>query len=69
MVVMEQFVVRKSKLERAHQHLYPLELSCDTIIEKAELNPEAATFRPKRQATEAARQMISAIAADEQGSD
>ena len=59
----------KGVLERTPQHLYPLEMSCDTPIEKAELNPGAPTFRPKRQAAETARKKISAIAVVGQESD
>jgi hypothetical protein len=50
---------KKSHLERAVQHLYPLELSCDVEPPaKAVMNPEAPTFRPKRAAAVAARQRI-----------
>ncbi|XP_028411542.1 uncharacterized protein LOC114534187 [Dendronephthya gigantea] len=42
----------KGQLERAVQHLFPLELSCDRKRKHnpTELNPEAEIFRPKRQA-------------------
>ena len=42
----------KSHLERAVQHLYPLELSCDKSREapKPPLNPEALAFRLMRDA-------------------
>ncbi len=50
---------RKSRLERAVQQLYPLELSCD-VEQPTEpvMNPEAPVFRPKRDAAIAARQRI-----------
>ena len=50
---------RKSRLERAVQQLYPLELSCD-IEQPTEpvMNPEAPVFRPKRDAAIAVRQRI-----------
>lgn len=56
----------KGTLERTTQHLYPLELSCDTPTKKDQLNPEAPMFRPKRSAAKTAREKIKAIAADEQ---
>ena len=37
----------KGRLERAIQHLFPLELSCDEIPPKPPLNPTAITFQPK----------------------
>ena len=61
--------VRKSHLERLVQHLYILELSCDRATkepEKAKLNPDAATFRPKRDAGVAAETRIREITNDEQ---
>jgi len=48
-------------LERPTQHVYPLELTCDsareiaTIIPSVQLNPTAPHFRPRRDATVAAR--------------
>ena len=52
---------RKSHLERPVQHLYPLQLSCDRATkepENAKLNPDAAAFRPKRDAEVAAETRI-----------
>eukprot|EP00112_Aurelia_sp_Birch-Aquarium-sp1_P023331 Seg6901.3 transcript_id=Seg6901.3/GoldUCD/mRNA.D3Y31 product="hypothetical protein" protein_id=Seg6901.3/GoldUCD/D3Y31 len=42
----------KSTLERAVQHLYPLELQCDnaTVTTATELNADAREFRPRRDA-------------------
>ena len=50
----------KSFLERPPTHLYPLELSCDKKKErkKETLDPNAAPYRPKRDAAVAARQRI-----------
>ena len=46
----------KSRIERAVQHLYPLEFSCDRPRPHlAELNPQARPFRPRRDAAVAAR--------------
>jgi hypothetical protein len=49
----------KTYLERAVNHLYPLELSCDRTETKEliNLNPEAASFRPRRDAAVAAQQL------------
>lgn len=47
----------KDHLERAIQHLYPLELSCDRS-EKAALRVEAPVFRPKRLAAVKAKEKI-----------
>ena len=46
----------KTFIERAINHLYPLELSCDRTDSKLSdhLNPEAPTFRPTRDAAVAA---------------
>ena len=54
----------KSHIERAVQHLYPLELSCDRSTPAAPrpLNPEAETYRPRRDAAIAAEQRIQDIA-------
>ena len=51
-------------LDRAVQHLYPLELSCDMIPkpEEKKLNPEAVPFRQKRAAAVAAAENIKHIA-------
>ena len=64
----------RDRLERAVQHLYPLELNCDLYKEKegenkkkpAELNPEAPKFKPKRRAAVEARKRISEQLNDEQ---
>ena len=49
----------KNQLERAIQHLFPLELSCDRCkSEEVQINPEAESFKPKRQATVNAGQQI-----------
>jgi hypothetical protein len=53
-------------LERAVQHLYPMELHCDVEKKQQPLNPEAVDFdpRPKRAAAVAARLRIQQDAAD-----
>ena len=51
----------KGELERPVQHLYPLELSCDVQEEKKKgsgLNPNAPTFRQRRDASVAANARI-----------
>ena len=55
----------KKYLERAVEHLYPLELTCDTWKgdlqndnNAEELNPTANEFRPRRNAAEIARILI-----------
>lgn len=56
----------KSHIERAVQHLYPLELSCDRQRPHlAELNPQAQPFQPRRDAAVAARLRVQNIARDE----
>ena len=60
----------KSHLERAIQHLYPLELTCDRQTKGPgnELNPDAAEFAPQREtrrATRDARERLAAIAENE----
>lgn len=58
----------KSQLERAVQHLYPLELSCDIFKPEKNrpvLRPDAKVFRPKRDAAAAAEMRIQEIAANE----
>ena len=54
-------------LERAVNHLYPLELSCDRtpLIPQGQLNPEAPVFRSTRDAAVAARARIRDVANDE----
>ena len=51
---------KKSRIERAVQMLYPLELACDvedkgTKKENSQLNAEAKEFRPRRKAATIAR--------------
>jgi len=59
----------KSYLERAIQHLYPMELSCDRQQEDEEereeasqMNPCAQEFRPQRRASIAAADNIHCLA-------
>ena len=57
----------KAFLERPVQHLYPLELSCDSerpATESAKLNLEAPPFRPRRDAAVAAQLRIRDSARD-----
>ena len=51
-------------LERAVQHLYPLELHCAQMLPKSRLNPAAPEFRatPRRDAAAAAAVRIQEIA-------
>ena len=59
----------KSHVERAVQHLFPLELTCDRQLPAGapvEMNPEAAPFRPRRDAAVAARLHVQEITSDEQ---
>lgn len=57
----------KSYVERAIQQLYPLELSCDRQMSalQAGMNPEAAPYRPRRDATVAARLRLQEITQEE----
>ena len=59
-----------SVLERAVQHLFPLELSCDKTeqTKPAKLNAEATEFepRPKRQAAVEAKDRIAAVGIEEE---
>ena len=58
----------KNHLERAVQHLYPLELSCDVSKPKtktADLDPNAQAFKPKRDAAAAATVRLQDIAEEE----
>ena len=57
---------RKTVLESAIQHLYPLELSCDRSNNATPLNPTAPPFRPRRDAAAAAELRIQDIANDNQ---
>ena len=72
-----QVKTSKSCLGRAVQHLYPLELSCDVDrdgvrrtngnlnTDNDKLNPEAAGFRPKRNAAAIAELKIIDITQEE----
>ena len=52
----------KSILERAVQHLYPMELSCEQPKNKTqELNPHANEYWPKCASAEAAKYRISEV--------
>ena len=55
-------------LERAVNHLYPLELSCDVrpSTNSDQLNPKAPAFRPTRDAAVAARLRVQELASDEE---
>ena len=57
----------KSYMERAIQQLYPLELSCDRQrpAPQAGMNPEAAPFRPRRNAAVAARLRLEEVTQEE----
>ena len=60
----------KGVMERAVQHLYPLELSVDrkTMVSSS-LNPVAPAFRPTRAAAATANELIQWIARAEESSD
>ena len=53
----------KSHIERATQHLYPLEISChrEQLSAPVQMNPAAAPFRPRRDAAVAARLRVQDI--------
>ena len=53
--------VGETVLERAVQHLYPLELSCDKTV-PAPLDPSAPIFRPRRDAAAAANLRLQDVA-------
>ena len=58
----------KSYLERAIQQLYPMELSCDNVLEgegATQLSADAREFRPRRAAATAAAKRIQLIAEGE----
>ena len=58
----------KSYLERAVQHLFPLELSCDQeqcVREDPSLNPRAREFRPVRRVAAVVAENIRRIAEEE----
>ena len=57
---------QKTVLERAIQHLYPLELSCDRSNDATPLNPTAPLFRSRQDAAAAAKLRILDIANDDQ---
>ena len=55
-----------SSLERLLQHLYPLELSCDSIVETTASGPvDTQVVRPQRDAAAAARLRIEDIVTDD----
>ena len=55
-------------MERPVQHLYSLEMSCGLPEERprADLNPNARAFRPRRNAAVVARARIQNLAQEEQ---
>ena len=55
-------------LERAVNHLYPLELPCDVrpSTNSDQLNPQAPVFRPTRDAAVAARLRVQELARNEE---
>ena len=57
-------------LERPVQHVYPLELSCDSDVhaQGGELNADAPAFRPRRLASLRAEERIRGIAEAEDSS-
>ena len=57
-------------LERPVQHVYPLELSCDSVVHAPVrgLNADAPMFRPRRLATIQAEERIWGIAEAEEDS-
>ena len=57
---------QKTVLERAIQHLYPLELLCDWSNDATPLNPTAPLFRSRQDAAAAAELRILDIANDDQ---
>lgn len=62
---------KKSRIERAVQMLYPLELTCEdedkrTEIENSQLNAEAREFRPQRKAATIAKETIQETIRDEE---
>ena len=60
----------KGVMERAVQHLYPLELSVDRKpMASSSLNPVAPAFRPTRAAAATANELIQGIARAEESSD
>ena len=62
-----QLRTSKGVIERPVQHLYPLELQCETTGPAAQqLNPYAETFRPKRKAASVAAAKIKDTAENEE---
>ena len=62
-----QLRTTKGVIERPVQHLYPLELQCETTGPAAQqLNPHAENFRPKRNAASVAAAKIKDIAENEE---
>ena len=60
----------KGVMERAEQHLYPLELSVDRKpMASSSLNLVAPAFRPTRAAAATANELIQEIARAEESSD
>ena len=57
---------QKTVLERAIQHLYPLELLCDRSNDATPLNPTVPLFRSRQDAAAAAELRILDIAIDDQ---
>ena len=57
---------QKTVLERAIQHLYPLELLCDRSNDATPLNPTAPLFRSRQDASAAAELRILDIGNDDQ---
>ena len=66
----------KNNMERAVQHLYPLELSCDSDVKPREVSkdvpvsatlaPDASVFKPRRDAAVAAEMRVQEFLDDEQ---
>jgi hypothetical protein len=65
-----QLRTKNGVIERPVQHLYPLELQCDTKKNanegRVQLNPGARAFLPKRAAAADAQAKITAIAEDQE---
>ena len=62
-----QLRTSKGVIERPVQHLYPLELQCETIGPVTQqLNPHAQTYTPKRNAASVAAAKIKNIAENEE---
>ena len=62
-----QLTTSKGVIERPVQHLYPLELQCETIAPVTQqLNPHAQTYRPHRNAASVAAAKIKNISENEE---